>query len=105
MFLGSPRRAAQKAIETVIESPKVAKVPGVPVKRARTFFMGSTHEGLAASGGAASVALPGRIRTAKKTRARLRSKVRFIVLSPAHPMECSITSLEDRVNNRASCVA
>src|SRR5215472_12908732 len=49
MSFGWPRRGAQKAIVTVMESPKVAKVPGVPVKRARTFFIGATQLGVSSA--------------------------------------------------------
>src|SRR5262245_940678 len=43
MFFGLPASGVQKAIVTVIESPKCANVPFAPVKRACTFFIGSTQ--------------------------------------------------------------
>jgi hypothetical protein len=46
MFLGSDSRGLQKASETVIESPNAANVPGVPVKRAWTFRIGSIQDGV-----------------------------------------------------------
>src|SRR5215472_16537844 len=48
MPFGSPASGAQKAFVTVIESPNCAKVPGVPVNFAWTFFIGSTQAGSAA---------------------------------------------------------
>src|SRR5262245_53566289 len=44
MPFGSPRRGAQNARLRVMESPKSARVPGVPVKRARTSLIGAAHE-------------------------------------------------------------
>src|SRR6266704_1274736 len=43
MFFGLPASGDQNAMVTVIESPKCAKVPLVPVKWACTFFIASTQ--------------------------------------------------------------
>src|SRR5262245_29840996 len=59
MFFGSPCSGAQKASDTVIESPNCAKVPGVPVRRARTCFIGSTHAGGSPAPAAAGLACAG----------------------------------------------
>src|SRR5262245_43326119 len=41
--LGSPGHGVQTAMGTVIESPNCAKAPGVPLKRAWTFFIASAQ--------------------------------------------------------------
>src|SRR5688500_11415355 len=43
MFFGFDCNGAHNAIVTVIESPNCANVPGVPLKRAWTSRIGSTH--------------------------------------------------------------
>src|SRR5437773_8923119 len=45
MFFPPPWSYDQKAIVTVIESPKWAKVPFSPVNFAWTFFIGASHDG------------------------------------------------------------
>src|SRR4030095_17016629 len=47
MFFGFDSRPAQKASVTVIESPKCANVPGVPVNRACTCRIGSIQSSVA----------------------------------------------------------
>src|SRR5262245_6112781 len=49
MPFGSPRRGAQKASDTVIESPNRASVAGVPENLPRTSFIGSTQSGLSSA--------------------------------------------------------
>src|SRR5690349_22148413 len=44
MFLGCPASGVQNAMVKVMESPKWANVPLVPLKRAWTWRMGSIHE-------------------------------------------------------------
>src|SRR5580765_2706208 len=55
MFFGLPARGDQKAMVTVIESPKYANVPLTPVKRAWTFRIGSIQDRESLVGSAAKV--------------------------------------------------
>src|SRR6186713_1326932 len=79
MFLGAASSGVQKAMVTVMESPNCAKVPGVPVNRAWTFFMGSIHAAGAVGGSAAWISAVAAPTTSIVVSPRNRKTERFIM--------------------------